>query len=561
MENENKNKVFIIIICILAFIVVGLGAYILLGSEKKPEEGKKSYVGGYLAFVEHDDDYNEDKYYELFLREDGVFRLNLNTEAFSPDVGTYEIKDGKLLMKTKIAYGSDSCFYKDEEFMYDYSFDITEDDSFKYKVSDTNTDYIFKKDETRKETTDELKYYVLFPVVGDSENSPIDCTGDLTKKSEYESVFKEDGSLVIDYDIKTSRPEFDYKLVYDLVVKESSKLKKSKNINLFDYVGRAKVLASQFTYVNYDVYFYNLPKDVYEKNVEQIKTDKETKVKDCKADECVMNVTTGYKNISKYLVKKAFYYYVLSDSGSKVETRSILNKKYITERIPDEWLKLGSYKTKDAMYKDVLLMVDEKQEYKNYLVVYDTGSKIILKYKGKSKVIVDTKDYEDSSFDAYYLENGPQEDDTETDASAYVGGYKVKTDTVDDMPVYVYMYLRADGTYTYGNNSFLGGRNAGTYEIKDGKILLHDIVSYGSDACYFTDKSYLSDKTITIKDNNTLYDESKKYTFKKDNEIIEEKVDAARYITNPVDGKKPTPSDDEWMHCNADGSLINERND
>ena len=129
------------------------------------------------------------------------------------------------------------------------------------------------------------------------------------------------------------------------------------------------------------------------------------------------------------------------------------------------------------------------------------------------------------------------------------------------MPVYVYMYLRADGTYTYGNNSFSGGRNVGTYEIKDGKILLHDIVSYGSDACYFTDKSYLSDKTITIKDNNTLYDESKKYTFKKDNEIIEEKVDAARYITNPVDGKKPTPSDDEWMHCNADGSLINERND
>ena len=200
--------------------------------------------------------------------------------------------------------------------------------------------------------------------------------------------------------------------------------------------------------------------------------------------------------------------------------------------------------------KDVLLITDESHNYKNYLVVYDTGKELKIKYKGKSKTILNKDNYNNINrlYDLNYVSS---------DKSAYVGGYKAQTDIIDGKPFYVYMYLRSDGTYTYGNNTASGARNVGTYEIKDRKILLHDIVSYGSDACYFTDESYLFDITMTIKDGITLYDEKSKETFSKDSSIKESSYEIARYVTNPIDGKKPTQDDDEWLHCNADGSLVN----
>ncbi len=226
-------------------------------------------------------------------------------------------------------------------------------------------------------------------------NTTVDEPSELPQDDylELKSEFREKGNLVYDYDLKTEKRNEDLlNKSRELVIAESSKLKKSSNINLFNYLGKVNMIGDKYYYVNYEVHFYNLPKDVYEKNKEQIKIDHESKLTNCNFAACPLEVTEGYKDLSKYLVKKAFYYYIF-DEGNKVETRSILSKSFVTENIPNEWLKLGNYKTKDAMFKDVLLMQSESHTYNNYLVIYDTGLELKFKYKGKSKTILNENNY------------------------------------------------------------------------------------------------------------------------------------------------------------------------
>ena len=238
-----------------------------------------------------------------------------------------------------------------------------------------------------------------------NENRTIDNTSELPKDDflELKSEFIENGSLVYDYDLKTEVRNIDLlNKSRELVIEESSKLKKKSNINLFNYLGKVNMVGENYYYVNYEVHFYNLPKDVYEKNKEQIKIDHESKLTNCNFAACPLEITEGYKDLSKYLVKKAFYYYIF-DEGNKVETRSILSKSFVTENIPNEWLKLGNYKTKDAMFKDVLLMQSESHTYNNYLVIYDTGLELKFKYKGKSKTILNENNY--NQIDKLYVYN------------------------------------------------------------------------------------------------------------------------------------------------------------
>ncbi len=409
MEEENKTrKSLIIIICILAVIVVSLGVFIGIKEFSRKNnptnninddvEEKSSLVGNYIAQT-------DDGKYFLYIRDNKVFRL-AQANSVVTSVGTYEVDDEDITFSEKIKYGNDDgcvlCYYTNHEMTKDYEMKLDGN-----KLIYNN--YIFEKTNSILELEQDLAWYVLNPTENNNPKDVIDewegygwdhCDDANKEYYQYKSLFKETSNLVIDYDIKTSKKDIPFKTVYDLVIAESTKNKKSSNVNLYDYVGRVKMLNDEYAYVNYDVAFYNLPKDVYDKNVEQLKQDKLEKVYECKQDECSLKSTSGYEAISKYLVKNSFYYYVLKD-GKKVETRTIMDSNYVKNQIPDEWLSLGSYKTKDAMYKDVLIMVNEAHKYENYLVVYDTGNDIKLRYKGKTKSLADSSNYSEEAKKLY----------------------------------------------------------------------------------------------------------------------------------------------------------------
>ena len=149
-------------------------------------------------------------------------------------------------------------------------------------------------------------------------------------------------------------------------------------------------------------------------------------------------------------------------------------------------------------------------------------------------------------------------DNTEIKSNPYVGGYKAEIkeyyDEDNKEKYYVYLMLRDDGTYTYGNNTLTGGRKVGTYEVKETTIELHDIVSFGSDACFQTKGEGVKDRTIKIVKKNTLEivdDENRILKFVYDANLIENAFEKSWYVTNPIDGESPEISDvDEfWTDC------------
>ena len=92
--------------------------------------------------------------------------------------------------------------------------------------------------------------------------------------------------------MKTNYGDFNYKAAYDLVIKESSKLKKGSNINLFNYVGRVNEV-NDYYYVNYDVNFYNLPESNYNNVRSQLLEDKKTKTSTCSYNRCKWSAQAG----------------------------------------------------------------------------------------------------------------------------------------------------------------------------------------------------------------------------------------------------------------------------
>ena len=395
-ENNKKTKtILIIVICILAVVAILAVGYIVVKELQNKNEQHEdnnnvstSVVGKYEAKFDAD----EDGYVPvagLVLRKDGTYVFASPGHVAEEYVGTYTVSNNVITFNEKVYYAHEGCYDTNESLLQKYVTTIDKDGGFTLEIP-KYSDYgkmIFSK----VGETDGYEDYILDPTKDENwESCNIDSSKEW-KSAEYVSEFKEDKTTILDYDMKTNIENFNYKSAYDLVVKESSKLKKSKDINLFDYVGRVNNVGDYY-YVNYDVYFYNLPKTEYDKVKDQLLEDKVEKVGSCGYNKCQMKITKGYESISKYLVKKAYYYYIF-DGKNKVETGSIMSQSFVTSNIPDEWLKLGNYKTKEAMYKDVLLMNDESHTYSNYLVVYDTGRDIKLKYKGKTKSLADSSNY------------------------------------------------------------------------------------------------------------------------------------------------------------------------
>ena len=176
-----------------------------------------------------------------------------------------------------------------------------------------------------------------------------------------------------------------------LGIKDKNHHISTKNVNILNYVGRVNNL-NKYYYINYDVYNYYLPIDIYNKNVDQIVSDK-TEKNNCNNDECVMNITKGFKAISKYLDGKNYYYYIY-DGDIFLSPYNVINEEFKLESyIPNEWLKLGNYKSINDMIKDSVIYIDYNHSNEDKLVIYDNGKELIISYKGKRKIVLDTEKY------------------------------------------------------------------------------------------------------------------------------------------------------------------------
>ena len=138
----------------------------------------------------------------------------------------------------------------------------------------------------------------------------------------------------------------------------------------------------------------------------------------------------------------------------------------------------------------------------------------------------------------------------------YAGGYRAEVkemfDEDNNEKYYVYMILRPDGTYTYGNNTIYGGRTVGTYKVQSNYIVLTEVVSYGSDVCFTKTKKNIEKKLKIIdKDTLEITDNKTKLRFKYNKSVKEDEFENAWYILNPKNGESPKgiKTEEAWDDC------------
>ncbi len=155
-------------------------------------------------------------------------------------------------------------------------------------------------------------------------------------------------------------------------------------------------------------------------------------------------------------------------------------------------------------------------------------------------------------------------DDNQTQTDAFVGLYylskesaaanSTETDVTDEAYI-----LRTDGTFVYVKDTLAEHPTAkvGRYTITNGTITLEEIVSYGSDNCFYTPE----DKDIvfntyngTINEQELVVSDGTKetiYTNSYDTNNIQGRFNETWYVVNPVDGSSPdnSTSTDQWTKC------------
>lgn len=157
-------------------------------------------------------------------------------------------------------------------------------------------------------------------------------------------------------------------------------------------------------------------------------------------------------------------------------------------------------------------------------------------------------------------ENNTTIEEDNSSIYAYVGTYVYESLNEENQTVYDVIVLREDNTYIYDFNASLTSTPVvGNYSIIDGTITLEEIVSYGTDSCYYTkanpDKVF-NTYTATIDETTiTLTKDEKEEAFVKGYipANFEVSYDDAWYSISPENGVRPENStateDKTWINC------------
>ena len=155
-------------------------------------------------------------------------------------------------------------------------------------------------------------------------------------------------------------------------------------------------------------------------------------------------------------------------------------------------------------------------------------------------------------------------DDNQTQTDAFVGLYYLSkevaaannTDTDVTDEAYI---LRTDGTFVYVKDTTAEHPTAkvGRYTISNGTITLEEVVSYGSDTCFYTkdDKDIVFNTyNATINEQELVLNNGMKdiiYTKSYDTNNIQGRFSETWYVIEPIDGASPdnSTSVDHWTKC------------
>lgn len=97
-----------------------------------------------------------------------------------------------------------------------------------------------------------------------------------------------------------------------------------------------------------------------------------------------------YDFLKQYHYKDGYFFYIYDKSGRELDVTEVLADDFpFEEHIPQEWLSLGKYKIVEEMINDCYIMADESIEFSDRLVILDQYNSIVLKYKGRKKILVD----------------------------------------------------------------------------------------------------------------------------------------------------------------------------
>lgn len=194
------------------------------------------------------------------------------------------------------------------------------------------------------------------------------------------NFLREDNKTLIDYDIDIYEEKVE-PVVRNLVLEEMRELQ-TNDYNIYNITGGYDNI-NKYTYVYYKVYHYALSEEDYINNKKNIYLNKFYK----REDEIVGPSTYKgeYDFLKEYNDKNKLYFYIIdSSTGKEFNSIDIINKDYDLETfIPNEWLSLGKYKSKDDLISNLFITMDSTYISKDRLIMDISYDTIVLKYQGK----------------------------------------------------------------------------------------------------------------------------------------------------------------------------------
>ena len=194
------------------------------------------------------------------------------------------------------------------------------------------------------------------------------------------NFIREDNKTLIDYDADIYEEKVE-PVVKNLVLDEMLELQ-TDDYNIYSVSGSFNTLG-KYNYVYYNVYHYSLNEDKYLKNKRNIYINKFYKREDVIAGPSTYK--GEYDFLKEYNDKNRLYFYIIdSSTGEEFNSIDIINKDYDLEMfIPNEWLSLGKYKSKDDLINNLFITMDSTYISKDRLIMDISYDTIVLKYQGK----------------------------------------------------------------------------------------------------------------------------------------------------------------------------------
>lgn len=190
----------------------------------------------------------------------------------------------------------------------------------------------------------------------------------------------EDNKTLIDYDADIYVDNIE-PIARNLVLQEMLELQ-TDDYNIYNVTGQYAEFG-KYTYVYYNVYHYALNEEDYINNRKNVYLNKFYKREDIMSGPSTYQ--EDYEFLKDYKDKNKLYFYIIdSSTGKECNSIDIINKSFdLDSFIPNEWLNLGKYKSKNDLVNNLFITVGGAYVSKDRLIMDVNYNSIVLKYQGR----------------------------------------------------------------------------------------------------------------------------------------------------------------------------------